>query len=329
MKNTARYLLFLLLMLYGWPAYSQMKITFVATDWDSTYINKFPSLWSLRVFSVSKDQTFRIENRENRIRVDFEPNSKAAIGLGLSYSNFALDIGVTVSNQREVNNEITNSFDFLSSLYTGQHIADFSFQVYRGFFSVFSLSADSVIRPFRNDLRTFTTGINYQYNFNHRRFSFNAPFVGTQIQKISAGTPLAGVYFTYYDLRADSTILPAESSGHFNSEAQISEANLLAAGITGGYAHTFVLPGSFFICLSLTPGMAFNLGQAKTDLYYNFGNPVTVSPKVVSKNSIGYGGEKFYGLISLLVDRNFVNLSNRNQLNYNLTKFKMVAGYRF
>jgi hypothetical protein len=114
----------------------------------------------------------------------------------------------------------------------------------------------------------------------------------------------------------------------FDSSALISEANLMTAGLVGGYAYTFALPKHFFITLSLTPGISFNVGDAKSQNYYGIGHPVTVSPKLMTKSAIGYAGRKFYMLASYQSDQNFVNMGNKTQLNYNLSKFKLLAGFR-
>ena len=318
-----------LLCLVKLPLSAQSVFTFIKTDWDTNYIDKFATHWSGRLYAVSKNQFFSITNRTSHEVVSFHPNSKAAIGLGISYGNYAIDLGVNISNRKADSLQSTKSFDLQSGIYTGQHVFDLSFQWYAGFFSSFQgPQADTSTVLFRNDIRTFNVGINYTYNFNYRRFSFNAPFIGTQIQKKSAGSPLAGVFVTYYDLRGNKSIIPAAASNEFDEAAEISEANLLTAGLIGGYAYTFVLPEHFTITLSLIPGLSFNIGDLKTSSYYNIGHPVTVSPKIVSKSAVGYEGKKFYSFLSYAIDGNFVNLGNKNQLNYNLSKFKFLVGYR-
>ncbi|MFI5134303.1 MAG: DUF4421 family protein [Chitinophagales bacterium] len=308
---------------------AQHLFTFIKTDWDSAYYTKFATHWSARSYVVSKNQSFILTNRVNNDKIIYDPNAKAALGLGVSYDNYALDLGIAVSNKKEDEIYPTKSVDILSGLYTGQHVFDFSFQWYAGFFSTApGIAADTAAQTFRSDIRTFEVGIEYNYNFNYRRFSFNAPFIGTQIQKKSAGAPLAGVFITYYDLRSNTNIIPPDAQNDFNDAAQLSEANLLTSGILGGYAYTFVLPKRFTLTASLTPGISFNIGDVKTQDYYSFGHPFTVSPKVVAKLAAGYGGKKFYSLLSYFYDGNYVNLGNKNEFNYNMSKLKFLVGLR-
>jgi hypothetical protein len=319
-------MLLIVLWACGAPAFAQFDLTFLTTEWDSNYYNRFATHWSVRLFSVSKNQTFSVLGKSDSARLNFRPNSKAAIGVGISYGTYALDIGFSVSNSREDSVNASESFDFMSGLYSGQHAFDLNFQHYAGFFSNFEHAATDTV--FRNDIRTFTLGVNYNYNFNYGRYSLNAPFIGTEIQKKTAGTPLAGAFFYYYDLRSNETLIPAAGDSVFNEYAHFTEANLFSMGLMGGYAFTLVLPAHFFITASLIPGISFNLGDAKTGEYYNIGHPLTISPKLVSRNSIGYSSRKFYALLSYYFDGNTVNMGNKNQLNYDLSKLKLLMGYR-
>src|SRR5689334_20101618 len=114
---------------------AQSLLTFVKTGWDTAYIERYPTRWSIRLYEVSKSLKFTINNKANDVSTSFDPNSKAAIGLGGSYLNYALDLGLNVSKKKNDPQNSTNSFDFISSLYAWQHIFDFNFQWYSGFFS--------------------------------------------------------------------------------------------------------------------------------------------------------------------------------------------------
>ncbi|MCY7409436.1 MAG: DUF4421 domain-containing protein [Chitinophagales bacterium] len=319
----------LLFFLQSNKSFCQVKFTLIKTDIDSSYIERRPSSWSARIFGVSKSQTFSLSDLNSNLKVSFVPNAKASLGLGVSYGNFALDLGVNISHTKKDTLNQTKSFDFLSTLVTNQHVLGFNFQLHGGFFSSTQIPlVDTPANSFRSDIRTFNLGINYLYNFGYRKFSFNAAFLGAQIQKQSAGAPVVGVFFTYYDLRSNDNLIPTDLHSSFSSYGQISEANLLSSGLLAGYAYTLVLPKSFYISVSLVPGIAFNIGDAKSENYYHIGHPVTVSPKLESLNAVGYGGKKFYAVLSYSIDQNFVNLGNKNQLNYNASKAKFVFGIR-
>lgn len=311
-------------------AFAQFDLTFLTTEWDSNYYDRYATHWSIRTYAVSKDQKFSLLDKNSNSKLFFIPNSKASVGFGVAYGNYALDLGFSVSNNKEDTTNVSESFDFIGGLYSGQHAFDVNFQRYAGFFtSDNETPSDQEDSIFRSDIRTFTFGVNYNYNFNYGRYSLNAPFIGTERQKKSAGTPLAGAFFYYFDLRANTDIVPGDADSSFNEYAHFAESNLLSTGLMAGYAYTLVLPLDFFITASIVPGISFNLGDAKSEKYYDIGRPFTVSGKLVFRTSMGYNGEKVYALISYYNDSNLVYLGNDNRFKYDLSKFKILAGFRF
>ncbi len=300
---------------------------------DTLYIGNNPYKWSGRIYSQTKYNRLNINSDSGSTnKVFFTPNTKFAIGLGASYYNLFLDLGANVNFTRKSDTvSQTKNADLLGSIYAIQHIFDYTFQLYQGFFAdtVKRLLGEENPETFRQDLRIFNVGANYNYLFNYRRFSFTAPFIGIQLQKKSAGSPMAGVFFSYYDLRADSGILPVKLSSRFNEKANISEANVLSAGLLGGYAYTLVLPLHFFITLSANPGISLNIGDAKSIKYYSIGHPATISFKLLSRNAVGYTGTRWYGFFSWVADANYVPIGYGNRLIYNVGKVKLLVGYRF
>ncbi|MEO5674307.1 MAG: DUF4421 family protein [Chitinophagales bacterium] len=301
------------------------QILFENKPVDSNYINKQASKWSARVYAVSKENRFYMFNTNWSDRVSFFPETKIATGIGVSYNNLALDLGITVLTQSEITDQKTTGLNFIGAIYNKQHVADIMLQVNKGYVAV----GPDDSKTLRNDIRVFNFGINYDYLFNYTRYSFNAPFIGTQVQKKSAGSPMAGLFFTSYNVSGnDTTILPAAFRSGFNSDDLFSNANFFSGGITAGYAYTLVLPARFFIMASLTPGLALNIGETISDSTHILGSPVTFSPKLITRNSIGYAGNIFYALLSYSLDINDIALNNKSQLIYTPEKIKMVLGYR-
>jgi hypothetical protein len=310
-------------------AFSQSYSVFNKAVYDTSYIKKFKERLTARLYTVSKSQHFTVKDREANLEASFDPNTTASLGIGVSYGNLALDLGINIKSKKTDPQYETNSFDFLSAISSDQYIFDLNIQLYTGFFSKTTIPfIDSAVNIFRGDIRTFNFGVDYLYNFNSKKYSFNAAFLGLQEQRKRAGAPLAGVFISYFDLRSDSSIVPKEVEQTFDPDGQISEANLLTTGLLGGYAYTFVLPHHFYLSLSLIPGISFSAGDVKSELYYHIGYPLSVSPKVVSKNALGYCGKKIYGVFSLTIDQNFVNMGYQNSFIYNASKLKLVIGYR-
>jgi hypothetical protein len=305
------------------------RITFVKTDIDTHYIRKLPRKWEAHTFLQVKYNSFQSSDDEGTDRVAFDPLTKTSLGFGASYLNFALDYSFALLSN---NNDSARSkgFDVNSALYVGQHIFDFGFRWFSGYYvSGYDQSADEFTSLYRGDLYTGNLFMNYLYNFNYRKFSLNASFIGTQIQQKSAGSPLAGLFLVYNDVHADSGIVPSRLIDDYPNLSKLSEGNMISLGAIAGYAYTFVLPLQFYLTLSLVPGITFSFGEVKTDQYYQFGSPPTTSLKLISKNAFGYSGNRWYGYFTWITDQNLIKLNDGNTIETNHGKSKLMVGYIF
>lgn len=293
---------------------------------DTNYIDTDPSKWSIRAYSVRKENRFYLTGANFTDIVSFIPENKVALGLGFSYHSFSIDLGFPVYQKNLVEGQHTVGINFLGSLYNKQHAIDIMFQTNTGFSQQSAESDTAIGFP---EIRGFQFGIDYNYLFNYRRFSFNPPFIGTQIQKKSAGSPMVGVFFSSISINSNEPLeLSSPNQEHPESPTSFTTANLFSAGLSAGYAYTLVLPYKFFISASLTPGILFTIGSTKLDTIQDIGNPITLSPKIQTRNSIGYGGKVIYGFFSYGLDVNVANLRNGNKLIYTPEKIKLVIGYR-
>jgi len=288
---------------------------------DTNYIQVLAAKWSLRFHTISKYDQFTVSGPG--YAASFKPDVKIAFGIGASYKNLAIDLGLNlISSDPE---HKSKNLALLSSMYMGANVIEIFAQKYQNYtVQVYNVNDEPIVDQFRTDIRTYNFGINYHYSFNHRRFSFDAASLGTQVQKRSAGTPLVGGYLSYFNLTADSAIL---SSNYANSDAQITRANLFAGGISAGYAYFFVLPAHFYVMLSLTPKLGLNGGNIKSTEDKQI--PISVSPGFLTRNAIGYSSKKFYGFLSALIDYDMGSTGSNNTFSYDPVKIKLLVGYRF
>ncbi len=310
--------------LFGGNLFSQSSSV---PAYDTSYIDKAPSKYSVRVYTASKENHLYFFNQKWSNRITFHPQTNFVAGLGFSYKTIAVDLGLTVYKKSILSDQTTKGFNFIGSLYTNRNLVDVTFQTNKGFTESASISGVTE-NINRNDVKVFNFGVNYNYIFNFRRYSFNAAAIGTQIQKKSAGSLMAGAFFTYINVSADSSIIPGEFLSLFNPADLYYKQAFYSAGLTAGYAYTLVLPYRFFITASLTPGITFSLGKAKDDSLNLFKNLPVIAPKFVTRDAIGYGGRKFYATASYSLDISATALGKKNFLVYTPEKFKVVVGYR-
>ncbi|MCY7409981.1 MAG: hypothetical protein LH473_06895, partial [Chitinophagales bacterium] len=79
---------------------------------------------------------------------------------------------------------------------------------------------------------------------------------------------------------------------------------------------------------SLFPGIGFSIEQSKNDSLNIFNVVSAIAPKLISRNSIGYSGIKFYVIGLFGIDLNGTALRNKNYLVYTPEKIKLILGYR-
>jgi hypothetical protein len=316
-------LITLLSICFFHPANAQEK----KSVFDSVYIDEFPATWTVRAYTASKTDHFYLFNKSWNDRISFHPETKLATGLGFSFHDLAVDLGLNTYTNSINSDQKTTGFNFIGSIYSNQHLMDVLFQINNGFTETATVDGKTT-NITRNDVHVFNFGVTYNYMFNFRRYSFNSSFIGTQIQKKSSGSPMIGFFFSNFLMSASDSIIPAEFSSLVDPNTLTSQTNVFSGGGTVGYAYTLVLPYHFFITASVNAGITLSLGEAQRDTLNVLSNIQTVTPKFISRDAVGYAGRKFYALASYSIDINDTNLGNKNQLVYVPEKFKAVIGYR-
>ncbi|MEO6167953.1 MAG: DUF4421 family protein [Chitinophagales bacterium] len=306
-------------------------------EYDTAFLNRSPSKWSIRLYSVSKYQQFKVNSRSTDASLKYAPNKFYGTGLGVSYNRLNLDVGFNAFKSRphDDSEHESRAFDFIGSLYSGQHLFEIYLQQSIGMFGWLNTTGD-IIFPvgdttiaYREDISAFNFGVDYNLLFNSKKITFGS-LIGTEIQKKSAGGVLAGLFFSSYDLHADSSIVPAEYASIFEDHSEFTDAFVFNIGLSGGYAYTIVFPLHIYLTLSLAPGFSLSRSELKShDEWYVAGHPVNLSFKLISRGALGYGGKKVYGVLSLVSDRSFLNISNKNYFMQDIGKLKLVFGYRF
>lgn len=315
---------FFSLFLFSKNSYSQLAS---AMPYDSNYINRTPSKYDIRIYTATKQNTFYFFHQKWADRIEFHPAQKIAAGLGFAFKGVGIDLGVAVYRKGFLPDQKTTGFNFIGTLYRGRNIIEAIFEINNGF-AESTDSGGQKIDILRNDVAEINFGMNYNYVFNFKKLSLNAAYPGTQIQKKSAGSPLLGAYFSDINVVGTDSLIPHQFSESFNPAAAGTQVNVFSFGITGGYVYTLVLPYSFYLTASLTPGISFSLSQSQRDSLNLFKNTIHLGPKIITREAVGYAGKKVYVIATYAIDINTAGLGNKNFLLYTPEKIKLVFGYR-
>ncbi|MDU1903688.1 MAG: DUF4421 family protein [Dysgonomonas sp.] len=298
---------FLVLLLLSVSSYSYSQINY-------NYIEPFDQKVALKGF-LAKKFLFLFHEYNDKDARTYMPNNPFEIGLGLSINNTAISFGYGYGFNflRDRERGKTSSFDFQFHHYGRKYTFDIFFQKYKGFYMEDDNSdVDFELCP---DLKVQKYGVDAQYIFNNKKFSYKAAFSQSERQLRSAGSFLlgGGAYYTYIE---------SDTSFIYNEKNYLKNFQF---GVSGGYTYTWVIKRDYFINLSITGGVHFGnetidrIGKDKLEIY----------PSVFPRMSMGYNKEKWSIAFSYLGNMIFPAFAENNNLGLMSGNFQFTYTHRF
>lgn len=105
-------------------------------------------------------------------------------------------------------------------------------------------------------MKQVAVGATSFYIFNHKRFSYSAPYVRNSNQLKSAGSLLGGVFFNLDAAGSNGGFVPFDSLLITARDSfPIYAYSSASYGVSFGYSYILVISPSFFINLTLMPGV--------------------------------------------------------------------------
>lgn len=315
--------IFLLAFCFLTIAYSQKQTVLdslkVPGFIDTLFIDRDINYWSIRVYSVFKSNRFSISNEDSKI--NFVPNNPYGIGVGIATRKLLLDIGLNIKGNEE---EPTKRFDIQANMIYENHVSELFIQRYQGF-NVEDNEDEEMF--FRNDLITFSMGIQYMYLFNSENYSIAANSTGLSRQKKAAASFGLGGFLFIRNQTADSTIIPGDIQTDFNEEANIVDMFGIGTGVHGGFTVIFPLPCFFFISLSGYPGIGLMYKKVSSETKeYVPSNPLFYKADVAG--TFGFNSDRIY--ITFKVGLGFydTSLDYGNKSHILTAHAKLALGYK-
>ncbi len=234
-------------------------------SFDTAYVRDYSRKLTMRLYSNTKYNGLTIASGSATDLV-YRPNNRINIGIGASYRALTLNIGFGVPflNNDDAVRGKTRYLDAQANIHTRRWASNMFLQVFSGYYvASHDLSqvgwVQETERPYRADLVQFNIGASALHIFNHRKFSYRASFNQDAWQRKSQGSFLLGGYLTYYDLRADSSLVPMVLSEQFDPGVRVRRGNFTDVGPMGGYAFTYVLKEHWFVTLSGALGAGLSI----------------------------------------------------------------------
>jgi len=178
-------------------------------DHDSLFIEDYSDQVALKLLVANKYNFFRINDKERNSFLTYRPELALNLGLGVTYKWFSFDIAFDFG-VRERTIPDASFVDIQGIVFTTRLLIETTFQSFFGYQINGTEGFDrgdimnAEIRP---DARTLNFVLQGLFALNHERFSLKAPFVFSERQKKSAGSPIFGAGFSIFSIDADSSLV--------------------------------------------------------------------------------------------------------------------------
>ncbi|MBP3252717.1 MAG: DUF4421 domain-containing protein [Prevotella sp.] len=189
--------------------------------------------------------------------------------------------------------------------------------------------------PF-DGLKAGITGFNVYYIFNHGRFSYPAAFSQSTIQKVSCGSPMAGIGYTRNSLSLDHArlqsliddrlgeqTLPLDSALMFRSVAY-SDVSL-----SGGYAYNWVFRKNWLFAVSGQAAVGYKKSKGDVDAErhqgFSFEN---VNIDMIGRFGLVYNCMRWYAGASVIL-HSYNYHKPRFSTNNTFGSMNVYVGYNF
>lgn len=268
-------------------------------------------------------------------KLDYSPNDYGVLGISVRLNWLGLAFGYAPKNLQENFKGTTSYTNIKLSSYGKKMGFDIYYLDYSGFYlnnTKEILGSNYTARHYiRPDLNTLNIGANYYYIFNHKRYSYRSTFIQNEIQKHSAGSFLLNGSLNYFNLSADSSIVPKQGDTIFSADAKIKKGDFYNLSIMPGYGHTFVVKERFFITISVCGGLNLQqqhyTGEA-SDQSHVF-NEFVFIPRAMARSGIGYNSPTFFTGFTALADTYNLPLGPREHISYSVGSVSFYLGYHF
>jgi hypothetical protein len=320
-------------------AFGQLSVDVGALNYDTNFIESYSDNLVLRMFTSTKYTEAGLNDSKIQKNLIYHPNDRTNLGVGFNYRWLGLNFGFSfgfINNDDDIYGE-TKSLDLQTQFYLRKFIIDVYLQSYSGFYlentkDVMTDWPEDGSYYIREDISSYIAGLNIQYIFNHRKFSYRAAYLQNERQIKSAGTWTLGGAAYFSGSYGDSSFIPENIKyPEIFDGKRFNASTGLNLGFNGGYGHNFVIKSRFFLTLSLVAGFALGASSVHlVDELENRDSGITVDFTATSRVALGYNIRPFY------IGFAFVNLFIRSNSPlekmwhiYDSGKIRFNIAYRF
>lgn len=182
-------------------------------------------------------------------------------------------------------------------------------------------------------LRSTCFGLNAQYIFNHKRYSWPAAFAENAVQKKSAGSWIAGFSYDHIEIDFDRNEVPDYIISKIDTTLLFSRVSYHDYGFSFGYNYNWPFCRNCLLAVSVLPSIgyrrsnvdspeSFILNNLTTDLFFRaslfWNNTKYFSGIVLDIHTYSYREKKFgltnsYGTVKYILGLNFIKSGTKKK----------------
>ena len=288
------------------------KLKWLKTKNDTAYISDLTKDLTVRTFLANKFTQYSLGDYAYKSKISYKANDNYNIGVGINYKYIGINLGFKMPfvNNDTLKYGTTKFFDLQSFVYLRKITLDLYVLSYNGYYlasrSMLNTLPTQNIFPHRADLRTRNIGLNGQYIFNSKRFSFRSAYLQNEYQRKSAGSAIVGAGLHGISVRADSAIIPVDLKyDPYFGNSTFTRSSITSLSLNAGYAHTFVIKRNYFITAALLGGPGINYTTIKGDPNNDPTGKLSLQLNGIIRLAAGYSSTGYF------VGMQYINFINR------------------
>jgi len=332
LKKTILFTIYLFVSFYTLQAQDSLKRKQLSREY---FVEDISDKLNVSLFFLNNKSDFSLSGNK-AIKLNYSPNDYGVVGLSVRLNWLGIAFGYAPKNLQENFKGTTTYTNFKINSYGKKLGFDVYYLNYSGFYldNTKELLANYPFRHYiREDLKTLTIGTNFYYIFNHKRYSYRSTFIQNEIQKHSAGSFMINASMNYFNIRADSSIVPKEVDFQkFSTEAKIKRGDFYNLSIMPGYGHTFVAFKNWFLTLSAYGGINFQQQYFSSELKDNRNvafDQFEFIPRAMARVGLGYNSHRFFCGFNGVMDVYNLPLGKNEHVSYSVGSASAYLGFHF
>ena len=293
---------------------------------DTNYIA--PNQYNLvfRLEQSTWQENFKISSKSSDQSLKFAPDLSPKVGLYFGYRWLFLGYNFNLADKKKNEPKKTElSLNFYANkfgvdLYYRKTGSDAKLRSHEGF-NIPTLNTSEDIHFDGLNSKLFSA--NASWVFNHKKYSQQAAFRHNTVQLRNAGSFIANLSYTRQTIAFDYEKLPAEMSGHLNSDLKFNELKYSNYSLGFGYGYNWVLSKTWLASISLLPSISYKV----TDLE-NENKSKNPSFDFITRASVVYNTGKYFAG-AMLVYNAYHNRMQDFSVNHSFGTLRIYAGLNF